>query len=245
MPNWAITDYKFFSKNEHSLKTFLNNLREWTSKSYVKNGFGDSWLGNIYYGSGIEQDSELDEKMGVKNFKAADLRFRGEISLGDSAIKYDSERNIYYFYAITKTAWVAMPGIFFAVLKSKGYDDINFDFIEDEEGCERHYYYCWNKEDVPDEQSYAMQAMYYESDDNSEKSTIRNKIVEGINNAGCYIVTQKQLKKILSNVFEDNESNLDVLLEKVKEYNDYDNCVFFINIEKVNYLSGNDIYDFL
>ena len=53
MPNWCYTAYHFQGK-ENELKILYDKINEWTSKQFIETGFGDSWLGNILYGVGLQ-----------------------------------------------------------------------------------------------------------------------------------------------------------------------------------------------
>lgn len=63
MPNWCSTYIEIKNENKDELKKLHDLLDEWTSKNYMDNGFGASWLGNIVLGSGIgtvDKDKETD-----------------------------------------------------------------------------------------------------------------------------------------------------------------------------------------
>lgn len=63
MPNWCSTYIEIKNENKDELKKLHDLLDEWTSKNYMDNGFGTTWLGNIVLGSGIgtvDTDNETD-----------------------------------------------------------------------------------------------------------------------------------------------------------------------------------------
>ena len=75
MPNWCSTHILIISENKQKLKTLYDLLEIWTSKNYMNNGFGVSWLGNIVLGSGIgtvatgnETDVECRGWLGYMSF---------------------------------------------------------------------------------------------------------------------------------------------------------------------------------
>lgn len=61
MPNWCLTRITINHEDESELQKLHDLIKEWTSKDYAKNGFGNSWLGNVVLGSGVGTvDAGLD-----------------------------------------------------------------------------------------------------------------------------------------------------------------------------------------
>ena len=60
MPNWCFTDIKMTGEKE-KVQFLHDKIEEWTSKNYMQNGFGNTWLGNIVLGSGIATEEDIDK----------------------------------------------------------------------------------------------------------------------------------------------------------------------------------------
>ncbi len=112
MPNWCSTDITIHGEPEE-IKTLWYHLQAATSKSFVENGFGDTWLGNIV------------EYLG-KSFR--DVNCRGSICdmemSGDSIICISQE-----------DAWSPklMP---IKMLMDKYAPDASLFFVAEEPGCD-------------------------------------------------------------------------------------------------------------
>lgn len=91
MPNWCSTTITINSDNEIELKNLYEKLKLWTSKDYMKNGFGHSWLGNVVLGAEIGT-VDTDAK--------TDVRCRGNIVYMD----YQNSQIVIE----TETAWAPM-----------------------------------------------------------------------------------------------------------------------------------------
>ena len=100
MPNWCYTSITINHENETELQKLSNLIDEWTSKDYMKNGFGNNWLGNIVLGSGVGT---------VDTNKETDLRCRGTIihsMVTDNQLIIDTE-----------TAWSPMLQMWVKILE--------------------------------------------------------------------------------------------------------------------------------
>ena len=53
MPNWCYTHITIRHEDESVIERLENLINKWTSKDYIKNGFGNNWLGNIVGNSGV------------------------------------------------------------------------------------------------------------------------------------------------------------------------------------------------
>ena len=53
MPNWCYTNITIYHSDEEKVKALYDKIKEWTSKDFVKNDFGNEWLGNVVGNSGI------------------------------------------------------------------------------------------------------------------------------------------------------------------------------------------------
>lgn len=135
MPNWCYTSYWFKGKSK-DVKSFHDNLVEWTSKPNVDNGFGNSWLGNVLAGAGLH--NRLDICPNVP--KAKIIRCRGQI-LEDIGDVTEADDNTSEFWLSTETAWQAIPEVFDAIINKFKYD-IEYGFQEEEPGNEVYNIYC-------------------------------------------------------------------------------------------------------
>lgn len=100
MPNWCLTRITINHENEEKLKELEKLINEWTSKDYMKNGFGLEWLGNIVGNSGVGTVNENPE---------TDLRCRGRLTYlecTDDQLLIDTE-----------TAWSPMLKMWVKVLE--------------------------------------------------------------------------------------------------------------------------------
>lgn len=74
MPNWCSTNVYISHKDERAIEDLYNKIKEWTSKNYMDNGFGHSWIGNVVLGSGI---GTVDTNINT------DVRCRGNVEYMD------------------------------------------------------------------------------------------------------------------------------------------------------------------
>ena len=100
MPNWCYTNITINHGNEIEIERLEKLIGGWTSKDYMKNGFGHKWLGNIVLGSGVGT---------VDTNKETDLRCRGTI--------IDYYRNENELVINTETAWSPMLQMWVKVLE--------------------------------------------------------------------------------------------------------------------------------
>ena len=91
MPNWCYTTIIISHTDEEKLEKFAELLEEWTSKDYMDNGFGLTWLGNIVGNSGIGT---------VDTGLPSDYRCRGSIT------DWELMKNEIQIH--TETAWSPM-----------------------------------------------------------------------------------------------------------------------------------------
>ena len=117
MPNWCSTKIIISHESENKLIAFNKLLDKWTSKDYMPNGFGHSWLGNIVLGSEI---GTVDEDPNT------DIRCRGWISYKDL---YANELTI-----DTETAWAPMLHMWIRLV-DKYLPDATIIYNAEEPGC--------------------------------------------------------------------------------------------------------------
>lgn len=116
MPNWCLTRITINHESEEKLKELEKLINEWTSKDYMKNGFGLEWLGNIVGNSGVGTVDENQE---------TDLRCRGRLTYMEY---FDGQLTI-----DTVTAWSPMLKMWKKVL-DKYLPDAELIYLAEEGG---------------------------------------------------------------------------------------------------------------
>lgn len=76
MPNWCNNNIIITHKDKDKVKDLFDKIRQWTSKNYKENDFGNIWLGNVVHGSGIDTDG-LSYRGSVGSVEFVDLKDRG------------------------------------------------------------------------------------------------------------------------------------------------------------------------
>ena len=90
MPNWCNTSMTIEGQKEE-IQSIHRKIKEWTSKNYVENDFGENWLGNIVEGAGF-------------SYKL--LACRGLItSMDEGKTARQDKPGIYYFQVQYESAW--------------------------------------------------------------------------------------------------------------------------------------------
>lgn len=131
MPNWCSTTYRFHGTKEE-LETLNAKIKDWTSSSKKKTDFGDSWLGNIVIGAGLENMIDNPDK-------SLNIRCRGTlIDLNDPTCENDGD---YTFELWTETAWVPMPKMWLKAIEALNLKTVGFSFFAEEPDCEL-YWVC-------------------------------------------------------------------------------------------------------
>jgi len=131
MPNWCSTRIIINSNNKDKLNELFKNIKEWTSKDYCKNGFGNNWLGNVVGNSGIAK-CEFDNAGNMtKDFttdKGESIACRGSITWleieADDVIHIEQE-----------TAWRSMMRMWVLVCEKYLGEDYDITFDSEECGC--------------------------------------------------------------------------------------------------------------
>lgn len=96
MQNWCNNTITIYEGTKPELERLYQLITEWTSRNYMKNSFGETWLGNIVLGAG---------------FSIEDYECRGEIAdvfLDEEDGSLDIE---------TETAWKPMNAMWHAVIE--------------------------------------------------------------------------------------------------------------------------------
>lgn len=102
MPNWCLNEERIVGSRKEVI-SFFHKLAAWTSKTYVENGCGCLWLGNILLGAGFEMDNELR------------LKCRG--SFVDEPRLHDDGEEVIHISFTSMTVWRPMNEIWDMVLK--------------------------------------------------------------------------------------------------------------------------------
>ena len=150
MPNWCLTNI-VINANENDLKVFNKLLDQWTSRNYMKNGFGHEWLGNIVLGSGIGT---------VDTNPETDIRCRGVITqkqLCDDMLDIQTE-----------TAWVPMLDMWVKLVE-KFIPEADITYTAEEGGCG---IFCTNDPDLVDKYVVDSWTGSIESDWEMEEKTL-------------------------------------------------------------------------
>lgn len=134
MPNWCSNIIVIEEGNKPEIEKLGALIQKWTSQSYVKNGFGDNWLGNIVYGAGFKRSDE-DKESGFK--------CRGSITDMD----LNEEDGI--LCITTETAWGPMNEMWHAIIEKFAPNSFfqccseepgnEYFCIEEDKGCTRYF----------------------------------------------------------------------------------------------------------
>ena len=116
MPNWCFTNITINHNDSYKIAHLYNLIREWTSKDWMDNGFGNDWLGNVVLGSGVGT---------VDTNKDTDIRCRGRIT----DMNFDDNSICIH----TETAWSPMLKIWVKVV-NKYLPDAELLYSAEEEG---------------------------------------------------------------------------------------------------------------
>lgn len=128
MPNWCSTTIYFHGEKEE-ITELHNKIKEHTSKTFVPTDFGQTWLGNILYGVGLEDRIDAAENR---------IRCRGSITYFDEIVDSDGECS---FRIDTETAWAPMICMWEETIKKLGYKSIGFSFQSEECGMGEYFMY--------------------------------------------------------------------------------------------------------
>ena len=183
MPNWCFTDIKMTGEKE-KVQFLHDKIEEWTSKDYMQNGFGNTWLGNIVLGSGIATEEDID--------KHDAPRCRGSIVYTDIDL-FDT--NNAELTVQTETAWNPMMKMWSMINEQY---DLNLDIVysAEEPGCEL---YLTNDPDIAG--TYIIDA--YDMDEIQTEYCIEEKyVVRELQE--LFSTTEIDIKKLI-NMFDESE----------------------------------------
>lgn len=201
MPNWCYTTYHFQGK-ENELKILHDKINEWTSKQFIETAFGDSWLGNILYGAGLQDCINNPDP-------ARYLACRGQIvdiTDRDGNILRYSRKD---FTVSTETAWVPMAKMWNAVIEKLGLKSVEFSFCAEESGCEIYWIYD------PHNHKYFIDEVYIDAYGTEELDDMDRYCSEG------------EAIECLNKFFHtdlDNLSDFQTLCEDYNEKHEQDDC---------------------
>jgi hypothetical protein len=182
------------------MEDFHNKLEEFTSKNYMENGFGTTWLGNIVCGAGLGDRVDSKENR---------LRCRGNVTyLGDLSgfEEYKPDQDV-CFQVDTNTAWAPMSKMWVEVIKALGYKTIGFSYQAEECGCELYQTYDPYGEF---DDKYYVDCFFDGEDENNRELMVFDDI--------RYFSTDEQLIEKLQTLLGTEETDLDILKERVKKY---------------------------
>lgn len=195
MPNWCYTNITISHGNETEIEKLEKLIDEWTSKDYMKNGFGHKWLGNIVLGSGVGT---------VDSDKATDLRCRGTI------IDYYKSAN--ELVINTETAWTAMLQMWIKVIE-KYLPDAELIYNAEELGCDISY------TNDPDLVGKYILDYYgdddFESDWEASEDTARKMLQE------LLVTTETDMEKLIQMIYED-DYDISIHQWKYADVNEWD-----------------------
>jgi hypothetical protein len=188
-----------FVGNEDEITTLYNKIQECIS--YDKNDdyqkkLSRNWLGNILIAVGL---GELIDSYSNK------IYCRGIIYYVDDEIS-SYEESKYYFKIDTETAWVPMIEMWRLVINKLGLKSIDINYKSTEPGCG--LYVKYDMYDLFPEE-YNMEAII---DNNDRYPNLLD-----LDEYNDY--TQNELIEKLNTAFDMNETSIELLLEKVNEYN--------------------------
>jgi hypothetical protein len=213
MPNWCFTDFVFHGNN-NEITDFRNKLAEYTSKNYMKNGFGPSWLGNILCGAGLGDhiDSKVDG-----------IRCRGNVLFIDDVECRDNESTL---YISTQTAWVPMVSMWTRVIETLNYESIRFTFRAEEPGCDLYVKYD-PLGDFVGEKYYVDTLLCGEDASNDDLRRLQDT---------CYYASYEHLVKDLQTLLKTESRNVKNLIAEAHLYKfaDEDSYVSIHTYEDVN-----------
>lgn len=149
MPNWCMTTM-FFTGEEDELEKLKALIEKWTSKNYLKNDFGTSWLGNVVLGAG---------------FSLNDFECRGSI-LYIEDILLDDDNNLPFLQIECESAWIPMPEMWYAIV-GKYASNCKVYWYAEEPGCE--LYQTNDIDKLFFKEDYVVE--YYPDDKNKDKFT--------------------------------------------------------------------------
>lgn len=215
MPNWCFTNITMTGQIE-KVQFLHDKIKEWTSKDYAQNGFGNSWLGNIVLGSGIASEEDID--------KRDNPRCRGTII--NLEIDFLDPCAIGFYFGLTRqqnaalkiqteTAWNPMMKMW-SMINERYNLGLDITYTAEESGCEL---YLTNDPIVAG--TYIIDA--YDMDDIQTDYGIR----------GTYVV--RELQKLLSTTESDIEKLINIFEES--EYSDH------MTIGKYSYLDIEDLVE--
>lgn len=121
MPNWCSTSIEIYHDSSDELKFFDEKIDELTSYNYIKNGFGEKWLGNLVGNSGIGVIPENN---------VSGIKCRGSITY--KTLRDDC------LYIETETAWAPMLEVWLKLI-DKYISGAQILYVATEPGCELYW----------------------------------------------------------------------------------------------------------
>lgn len=122
MPQWGVTEYKFYSKEKEVIQDFQKKLIEYTKNFGVPPNDADQYLGNILIKFKVETEESLKEKAlnsWIKEIEKSILQKEG----------------YYYFSLLTDDIWHPHPEFFKKILKEYYKEKIQMAYIMSDTDC--------------------------------------------------------------------------------------------------------------
>ena len=201
MPNWCYTHFTFHG-TESEIYHFRDKIEEWTSKTFTETSFGETWLGNILYGVGLEDRIDLGRD------NPMNIRCRGSLTFLDTEDDIRGRNNCCKFTLSTETAWCPMITIWIETIKKLGYKTIGFSYQAEESGVGLYEVYD-PYGDYPEK----YYADVYLDDEDIDDPKIR------ILTDDPYINSDKEMVEILQELLGSSKTDVDDLIyEAESEY---------------------------
>lgn len=197
MPNWCYNQEVIIGP-EDEIRPLYNDLSKWTSEEYIENGFGTEWLGHIV-ARGINESREYENY--ACRGKIIDL-FEPEKTDDDSEYKISFS---------SETAWGPMPEMWHALLEKRA-PNCRYYYYAEEPGCE---IYCSN--DVEHE-NFTRESVITAYVENEDMKYLSDELRHNLQwDDSYYGYSCKDIKDILSNLFDDKNASMEELVNRFNE----------------------------
>ena len=213
MPNRCYTVLVFHG-NDKEITDFRYKLEEYTSKNYMENGFGPTWLGNVLCGAGL--GDHIDSKVDC-------IRCRGAVEWIDD-IESNGDDDSMLRVAMT-SAWSPAISMWTRVISALKYETIIFTFCAEEPGCE--LYAKYDPLGDFDDKYYVDTLLCGEDGNNKDLCRIQDT---------RYYASDEHLIEDLQRLLESTEVNIKNLIAKahMSTFADEDSYISIHTYEDVN-----------
>lgn len=217
MPNWCFTEYTFVG-NKNELEMLRSKVLEWTSRDYMENGFGHSWLGNIVCGAGYRDN--------IDNKECYTINCRGTLdSIGDVESITINEKQQYRLSVYTETAWGPMGLMWQKVIEALKLSTVQFTYYAEETGNGVYETY-----DPANLQIFCYDyVLNYDLCDEPEGFQRQH---PDCDMCGVYPLSEKEAVKQLQYILDTSETNIEALIEMCRDVA-WKNTSSYLNIFSV------------